>query len=414
MCTQPLMVSYEELGLKKWREVPCGKCLECKNAHQNAWYQRIVSEIDYWKNELGVHNKSLWGTLTYDEDHVPIVKGRTIQKILPMYESSFKERYTLIDKFDLQNDKRYIDNDTGELLTAKDVNDIYDNLPRYSVKLKDTRSLRRLDVRLWLKRCRINYERVVGKDKADKFKYYIIGEYGSKTNRPHYHYLVFGINISDWYKFFISRWIEEFGRQYRVEKIEENFNGLSCYLAKYVSKPSQFKFEQSDEYIHLCEKPRVIASIGFGKHYLEKMTSWHRAEDMYHLPLQERAEICVARLYFAWTRFIYKGKHQRLARYFYDKIFPSYDNPYAFPKNTFFDTYNQQYTCYDLCKKVKKILSDVAERDVDFQLLKLATEFPNRNPFEMLHQHEVRQKEKRVKSYFERMRKFYNNPKNMF
>lgn len=46
-------------------QVPCGKCLECKRAYQNAWLVRLTEEFRNYHNCLFV-------TLTYNEDNVPL------------------------------------------------------------------------------------------------------------------------------------------------------------------------------------------------------------------------------------------------------------------------------------------------------------------------------------------------------
>lgn len=57
-----------------------------------------------------------------------------------------------------------------------------DNLPRDG-------SLHHRDFQLFMKRLR--------KKSEFKFKYYMCGEYGDNTNRPHYHALLFGVDFND-------------------------------------------------------------------------------------------------------------------------------------------------------------------------------------------------------------------------
>ena len=46
--------------------LPCGQCLECRTRYAAQWADRIVLEARY-------HEHSFFITLTYDEEHVPIV-----------------------------------------------------------------------------------------------------------------------------------------------------------------------------------------------------------------------------------------------------------------------------------------------------------------------------------------------------
>jgi len=52
----------------------------------------------------------------------------------------------------------------------------------------DCYSLSKRDLQLFTKRLR--------KENGSKLRYYSVGEYGTKTQRPHYHSIMFGINVS--------------------------------------------------------------------------------------------------------------------------------------------------------------------------------------------------------------------------
>lgn len=43
---------------------PCGKCLNCRIAKSREWSLRLMNELGYW-------NKSVFLTLTYDDEHLP-------------------------------------------------------------------------------------------------------------------------------------------------------------------------------------------------------------------------------------------------------------------------------------------------------------------------------------------------------
>lgn len=107
--------------------------------------QCLGCRLDYsrqWANrlmlELEYHDSAYFVTLTYDEDHAPV--------------------------------HWYSDPATGEAFSSL--------------------SLEPRDVELFLKRLRKKF-------KDDKIRYYIAGEYGETTFRPHYHAIIFGLHLSD-------------------------------------------------------------------------------------------------------------------------------------------------------------------------------------------------------------------------
>lgn len=54
----------------RYLEIPCGQCIDCRLSHSREWANRIVCE------QLSSQN-SLFLTLTYDDDHLPIgLKGK--------------------------------------------------------------------------------------------------------------------------------------------------------------------------------------------------------------------------------------------------------------------------------------------------------------------------------------------------
>jgi len=61
MCYQPITIKTPQ----GYKEVPCGKCLECLRKYQSDWSNRMYEE-------LKAHNgKAVFFTLTYDEQNVP-------------------------------------------------------------------------------------------------------------------------------------------------------------------------------------------------------------------------------------------------------------------------------------------------------------------------------------------------------
>lgn len=130
--------------------VPCGCCILCRIARTREWSTRLQLENSCWKDSVFV-------TLTYDDDHLPLTGcGRaTLNK--PDLQNFFKR---LRSKFDedarIETHLRYPD------LSASD--------PEFKVHVKEL---------------------------TRKFKYFACGEYGDHTERSHYHAIIFGLSPSD-------------------------------------------------------------------------------------------------------------------------------------------------------------------------------------------------------------------------
>ena len=124
-----------------------------------------------------------------------------------------------------------------------------------------------------------------------KLKYYAAGEYGSQTNRPHYHIILFNAT---------KRNVE---RAWRLENKEigtiyiGNVSGASVgYTLKYISKKGKIPLHRNDD-----RKPEFsLMSKGLGKNYLtEQMVNWHKdilLERMY-VPMHDNKKIAMPRYY---------------------------------------------------------------------------------------------------------------------
>lgn len=157
--------------------------------------QCIGCRIDYsrqWANrcmlELGYHDSAWFCTFTYDDDHVP-------------------RSY-------------YPDPDTGEAIPALTLN--------------------KRDFQLLMKRIRKKFE-------SDKIRFFMSGEYGSETFRPHYHAILFGLHLDDLVPYKTVKEGGEYYTYYNSPSLQECWpNGFvvvgevtweSCaYTARYVMK----------------------------------------------------------------------------------------------------------------------------------------------------------------------------------
>lgn len=139
MCQQPYAITRNDSTFtrkgKKTQAVPCGKCAQCVKSKLKVWTFRI-------ENHLRVTSNPLFVTLTYSNENLPYC----------------------------------VDEDTGEIF----------NIP----------TLKKRDCQLFFKRLRKSYEksRKTKKLPIKKISYFLVGEYGSRFGRPHYHAIIFNLD----------------------------------------------------------------------------------------------------------------------------------------------------------------------------------------------------------------------------
>lgn len=179
-----------------------------------------IDQANEWSNrlvmEMQYHDSSYFLTLTYDDFHL--------------------------------NRVPYCDKLTGEL--------------------KDDRgTLCKRDVQLFIKRLRKSKP-------SDSIRYYLCGEYGPTTDRPHYHAIIFGLHIGNWS--LIESGVSETGNVYytcpELESIWQNgfvsiepANEFTCkYVCQYVTKkigikPNQYRLDrgQVPEFSLMSRKPGI-------------------------------------------------------------------------------------------------------------------------------------------------------------
>lgn len=130
--------------------------------------------------------------------------------------------------------------------------------------LRSNRSLCKRDVQLYLKRLR--------KRNGTKsfIRYYAVGEYGTKSNRPHYHILLFNADVLD----VREAWIDSKGKSIGIVHIGQVTEASISYTIKYIVQPPT---ELGD-----LEPPFALMSraYGIGGRYLsDEMVQWHREND---------------------------------------------------------------------------------------------------------------------------------------
>lgn len=145
------------------------------------------------------------------------------------------------------------------------------------------------DAQLFFKRLR---KRVSSHSPNVRIKYYLAGEYGGKTNRPHYHAIIF--NVDD---------IFDIEKSWKMGTTHYGtVSGASIgYTLKYLDKPRRFPMHKNDDRL----PERALISKGLGAGYLTKeMLDWHKAD------LTERMHMVTI-----------QGQKISMPRYYKDKIY---------------------------------------------------------------------------------------------
>lgn len=270
-------------------KVPCGKCIQCLKNRQNALVSRCLAESEK-------RGSFQFLTLTYDDEHLPIAqslwrisketgliecvdKGEVIvsarsERLHGVLADFGKSRDAIRKKFQMyapqsSEKPRYVDTP---------IPGFEDDEFEYFSRL--TPSVCREDVRLWLKRARVSFERKHGYKLPD-FSYVAVSEYGPNTCRPHYHVAFFGLDLNEaiWLS---DSWTYGYRMLKSVNRVNKDgsdgFQIASRYIGKYMTKG---KFDCESVKDCSAEKPRLCQSIGIGSNLIEKVRSHMCAFDMY-------------------------------------------------------------------------------------------------------------------------------------
>lgn len=222
-------LKYEDLMYNpKVMLIPCGQCIGCRIRQREDWTTRIELEArDYPKEEV-------WFiTLTYDDDHVPgmIVKtGEIMRKVQYTWKAGEKRPSSV------------------QIL-------LYE------------------DIQKFLKRLRKAYR--------GKLRYFVAGEYGEQTARPHYHMILYGwkpTDLENLYKihhngYYNSKWLADLwgmGQIQIAQAVPETYRYVAGYVTK---KMYEIDGKKANAYYELGQtKPFACMSLkpGLGDHYYQE------------------------------------------------------------------------------------------------------------------------------------------------
>lgn len=140
----------------------CQKCPACLNARSSNWVMRLDMEAS-------CHKYVLFTTLTYDEQNV--------SQIIRLRYEDYKEKGF-----------GYI-GENGELIETKEIKEQFSDRDwQYCRESKVINRLDKADFQKFIKRLRYFFSQC---DKGATLRYYLCGEYGPTTYRPHGHMLLF-------------------------------------------------------------------------------------------------------------------------------------------------------------------------------------------------------------------------------
>lgn len=188
----------------------------------------------------------------------------------------------------------------GERSTSAHFVTLTYNTDYVPITQKGFMTLKKRDLQLFFKRLR--------KISAEALRYYACGEYGGKTNRPHYHIILFNAQVKDIEKSWgeARKVIKVYGRKvFKVPVPATQFGGIFYgdvqeasigYCLKYMSKPGKIPVHQNDD-----RSPEFsLMSKRLGDNYLTKaMSTWHKKdlENRMHLVLKDGKKIAMPRYF---------------------------------------------------------------------------------------------------------------------
>lgn len=229
-------------------QVPCGSCIACQNQKRQALSLKLHLE------ELNSAFTYLI-TLTYDNEHLPLYRLVEHDSLKGVFmPCPLSDR--IVSDFGVYEDSK----DTPFI---KQTSVLYDSIRHYNAQVRLHQFNRRVsvpygngtfallyyrDAQLFIKRLR----KYIDKYFHEKIRYYIIGEYGTSSLRPHWHLLLFFDSPALAREFEIVDQVGTVSRpaecahflctlwQYGIVDSKRTNKQAYYYVASYVNKPASF------------------------------------------------------------------------------------------------------------------------------------------------------------------------------
>lgn len=256
MCYTPFNVK-DKLNPSETIPCPCGKCPWCLSRRVSGWSFRLLQE-----DKRSISSNFI--TFTYDTNSVPLS------------QNGFME----LKKRDLQ-------------LFFKRLRKSHESTSRNEGVLSEIQYRQRL----WS----------IDPEEQEPIRYYSVGEYGSRTKRPHYHVLLFNHELELMFskEDLLALEITEYDGKTLVNCVQwphghvtvGKVGGASIgYCLKYMCKPRNFRMHRNDD----RSAEFSTMSKGIGENYLtNNMVRWHHADvlNRMYCSLQDGRKIAMPRYY---------------------------------------------------------------------------------------------------------------------
>lgn len=235
--------------------VPCGKCISCRVNRQEEWIFRLEKEM------LRAIGSSYAITLTYSDDYVPW------------------------------------DQETGLVLDKEDLQLFTKRLSNYASRKKMPRDY--------------NGTRIIFENE-NQYKYYAVGEYGEKRQRPHFHIIVLNYPVIDHNQFgdiVDFAWTDENRKSKGFTYVDKLTTKAIRYVVGYIVENKKKEFQAFS-----------MISKNIGKVYLTLDNQRYHRQNVN----QYAKKI--------------NGTHIKLPRYYRDKFFTRLDKEKIYKKGLDFFT----------------------------------------------------------------------------
>lgn len=189
-----------------------------------------------------------------------------------------------------------------------------DNVP-HSVESGEM-SLRREDIKNWKK----DFRKLLSNN---HISWCCCGEYGPRTNRPHYHGIIFNIDESE-KNLIEKRWRDKYGFTVfkKVPLVGNDHVGrVARYVAKYIVKDEDFKVPSP-----FVERPRIMASVGYGYRSDSLFWDFVLCKDKFSYDPFDASTITfqivddvISRMHYDYHGFHYSIPDYYLRKYLYEK-----------------------------------------------------------------------------------------------